>query len=142
MESITVSSLDNLQQLVVTAGHSFVADEPEGVGDGLGPDPYELLLAALGTCTAMTILLYTRKKRWTLRSVTVHCSHERVRGKDSHDGENQEDARIDVIRQRVLLHGDLTDEQRVRVGQIAGRCPVRRTLESAPRIEDTVEVLE
>ncbi len=62
----------------MTADHAFIADEPVGVGDGLGPNPYDLLLAALGTCTAMTILMYVRRKGWALRSVRVECEQHRM----------------------------------------------------------------
>ena len=67
MANITAESLGNYRILVSTADHALVADEPKSVGDGLGPDPYELLLAALGSCTSMTVLMYARRKGWPLR---------------------------------------------------------------------------
>ena len=141
MEKVTVKSLENLQQVVITSSHSLVADEPKPDGDDLGPNPHELLLAALGTCTAMTILMYVRRKGWSLRSVTVECSHQRVHGRDSMESEKQDDSWIELIRRYIRVDGDLTEEQTKRIGYIARRCPVRRTLESSPVIEDELDLV-
>ncbi len=90
----------------------------------------------------MTVLLYTRRKGWPLESVTVESSHQRVHCRDVEDCEEGRDAYIDRIRLRVALKGDLTEEQRARIAQIASRCPVHRTLESRPRIEEEVVVVK
>ena len=83
----------------------------------------------------MTILLYVRRKGWTIRSVTVECSHRRVYRAPA-DGSSEE------IRSRVLIEGDITEEQRDRIGQIAARCPVHRTLQANPTIVNEVVVAE
>lgn len=140
MAIVTVKSLDNLQQLVVTPGHAFIADEPAGVGDDLGPNPYELLLAALGTCTAMTLLLYTRHKGWSLDSVGVECRHERVHAEDVGEMGDESGGQIDLITREIRLHGDLTEEQRARIAVIATKCPVTKTLQNRPRIIDEVVI--
>jgi putative redox protein len=140
MSTVTVKSLQNLSQLVVTPGHAFVADEPADVGDDLGPNPYELLLAALGTCTAMTLLLYTRHKNWPLESIEVECRHERVHAADVGEMGDETGGKIDLITREIRLHGDLTEQQRARIEVIATKCPVTKTLLSQPRIVDEVVV--
>ncbi len=122
---------------VASDHHAWLADEPKGVGgDNLGPDPYEHLLAALGTCTSMTIRMYANRKKWPLEDVTVQLEHSREHMKDCVDCETAP-ARIDVLTRAVRLKGDLTDAQRQRLLEIADRCPVHRTLEGELRI-DTV----
>jgi putative redox protein len=88
----------------------------------------------------MTILLYVRRKGWPLRRVTVECSHRRVHAEDGEDCETNDRACLDEIRRHILLEGDLTEEQRVRLAYIATRCPIHRTLERVPSILDEVEV--
>jgi putative redox protein len=129
--TVKVQSFKNLQQVVTTFDHSLVADEPPEAGDGLGPDPYELLLAALGTCTSMTLLLYARRKEWPLDGVYVELSHDRVHARDCEDCEENDDAMIELFRRYILVKGNLDQEQVERLGQIAQRCPVHRTLTSA-----------
>ncbi len=90
----------------------------------------------------MTILLYVRRKEWPLESVTVECSHERVHCRDAEDCDESDQAYIDLIRRHIVLKGDLTDEQRDRIGRVSRRCPVHRTLEAAPRIEDELDVVQ
>ena len=89
----------------------------------------------------MTILLYTRRKGWPLRSVTVECSHERVHCRDLEDCEDGDGTYIDLIRRHILLRGELDDEQRDRIARISRRCPMHRTLESSPRIQDEVDLV-
>ena len=97
-------------------------------GDNLGPDPYEHLLAALGTCTSMTIRMYANRKEWPLDSIDVTLAHSREHARDCEDCDAA-GSRIDVLSRRISLHGDLSAEQRARLLEIADRCPVHRTLE-------------
>ena len=116
---------------VHTATHRFVADEPRSVGgDDSGPTPYDLLLGALGTCTAMTMTMYADRKKWPLDGVSIHLTHDRDHAKDC-DHCEESDAKVQAIERKISLTGDgLDDAQRARLMEIADMCPVHRTLES------------
>jgi putative redox protein len=139
-EQVTVQYLPDytLSQLLTAGQHSFVSDEPlESGGENLGPSPYELLLWALGSCTAMTLLMYSRRKGWDLAEISVHLTHDRVHAADSAEAEG-EGGRVEVITREISLRGKLTEEQRQRLLEIAGRCPVHKTLTRTPRVIDSV----
>jgi putative redox protein len=113
----------------------LIADEPEPAGgDNLGPDPYELLLAALGACTSMTIRMYANHKQWPLEDVGVELDHRREHAEDC-EGCEGNGAKLEVIRRRLVLTGKLDDAQRARLVEIADRCPVHRTLTGRLEIE-------
>src|SRR5687768_13568207 len=117
-------------QEITVAGHRILADEPvEDGGTDTGPTPYDLLLAALGACTSMTVSMYARRKQWPLEAVTVRLSHAKVHAVDCADCETRE-GKLDQIECAIELHGELTEDQRTRLLQIAGMCPVHRTLKS------------
>ena len=130
MREVTVTSLDNLQNEVrYDEGQSFLADEPAAVGgDGAGPDPYVLLLAALGACISMTVKLYARRKGWPVGRVTVRLRLGRVHAKDCAECTRTEDGFAHRIERSVSIEGDLTPEQLARLHEIAQKCPVHRTL--------------
>ena len=135
MNSVKLQSLTNVRQLVTTkSGHSIVSDEAPEVGEGLGPSPHELLLAALASCTSMTLKLYASRKEWALRDVEVDATHERVRAGDLEDAPPDDDTQVGLIRLRIVARGELDEDQRERLLYIAGRCPVHRTLQGGPRI--------
>ena len=115
-------------QDVEVRSHRIVTDEPTSVGGtDKGPKPYDLLLAALGSCASMTIALYARRKGWPLTEVTVQLRHSRIHAEDCAECETKE-GRLDRIEWNFQLDGDLSDEQRARLLEIAQRCPVHRTL--------------
>ena len=103
-------------------------------GSGSGPGPYDLLLAGLGACTSMTMRLYAERKGWPLTGVSVRLRHAKIHARDCADCETRDDARIDEITKEISLAGPLDAEQRARLLEIAGRCPVHRTLESEMKI--------
>ena len=98
-------------------------------GTDVGPSPYDLLIAALGACTSMTVSLYARRKQWPLEAVTVKLTHQKVHAADCENCE-QKDGLLDQIEREVELHGTLTEEQRARLLEIANKCPVHKTLTS------------
>ena len=119
----------------VRAGkHAFLADEPVSVGGtDKGPTPYDLLAAALATCTTMTLRMYAAHKGLDLESATVRVSHGRVHAEDCVDCE-QQDGQIHEFNRELLLEGDLTEAQRARMLEIADRCPVHKTLHSEIKV--------
>jgi putative redox protein len=118
-------------QEVQVGRHRLFADEPEGVGgQDAGPSPYDLLAAALGVCTSMTIRMYAERKGWPLASVRVAVRHAKVHKDDG----GARAAKIDRLTREVALEGPLDDKQRSRLMEIADRCPVHRTLERANEV--------
>jgi len=119
-----------LRQDVQSGRHQLVVDEP--VADGgtdAGPTPYDLLLAALGACTAMTVRMYARRKGWPLDDIEVRLRHEKIHARDCAECETKE-GRLDHVEREIALHGALDASQRARLLEIANRCPVHRTLVS------------
>lgn len=115
--------------------HRLIADEPVAAGGtDAGPSPYDLLSAALGTCTAMTIRMYARRKGLPLASVEVDVAHEKIHAADCAECETKE-GKVDVFRRRIALRGALSEADRARLLEIADRCPVHRTLHSEVRVE-------
>jgi len=119
-----------LRQAISIGTHQIVADEPrQAGGNDEGPDPYEYLLAALGACTNMTLHIYAKQKRWPLQEVQTSLSHSKSYAADCEHCE-QPGAMVYRIERRITLLGELSDEQRKRLLDIANRCPVHRTLTS------------
>jgi len=113
---------------VMVRHHHLTADEPKEVGgNDFGPGPYELVSAGLGACTAMTIQMYARRKKWPLTSVEVHIDHAKDYATDMADV-GKKPTKIDKFDRVVVLAGNLSEEQKVRLMEIADRCPVHRTL--------------
>jgi putative redox protein len=117
-------------QAIEAGPHRLVADEPVGYGGtDTGPGPYELLCAALGACTAMTVALYARRKQWPLEEVRVRLRHSKIYAADCAECETKE-GKLDRIERDIELVGSLDAEQRARLLEIADKCPVHRTLTS------------
>jgi uncharacterized OsmC-like protein len=115
--------------------HRLFSDEPASAGGtDTGPSPYDLLLAALGSCTSMTLSMYARRKQWPLEGVTVRLHHSKIYAKDCADCETKE-GKLDRIEREIGLLGSLSDDQRAQLLSIADRCPVHRTLSSEIRID-------
>lgn len=113
---------------IMVRHHSLTADEPASVGgNDFGPSPYELLTSGLGACTAMTLQMYARRKKWDLKEVKVHLAHFKDYASDMADTENSK-SKIDHFDLKLELEGDLDETQRTRLLEIANKCPVHRTL--------------
>lgn len=140
MTEVTVGSLTEtkLAQGIRFGATTVVADEPAGEGgEDRGPNPYQLLLGALGACTAMTLQLYARRKGWPLERVEVKLSHDRIHAEDCEECETREGF-LEEIRKEIRVSGPLDGEQRDRLLQIARRCPVNLTLQREVRMVDSL----
>lgn len=132
MSEVTVTSLGNLRNEVrYGTVHTLITDEPVAAGgEDAGPDPYTLLLAALGSCISMTVTLYARRKSWPVERVTVRLRQQRIHGKDCDECEQKTDGFVHRIERSVIFEGPLSEEQLTRLQEIAHKCPVHKTLTS------------
>lgn len=122
---------DGFVQEITAGAHHLRSDEPASAGGtDSGPTPYDLLLAALGACTSMTVAMYARRKQWPLKRVTVRLRHSRVHAEDCGAACETQDAKLTVIDRDIELDGSLGEDQRARLLAIANRCPVHLTLTS------------
>lgn len=131
--TVTETGSGTYTQRIAAGHHRLVSDEPRPIGDDTGPTPYDLLLAALGACTSMTVRMYANRKGWPLERVRVTLRHSRIHAKDCADCETS-NGWVDNIDRDVELSGDLDDSQRQRLLHIAERCPVHQTLTSEVHI--------
>ena len=136
--TVTETRQGKFQQLVTVGRHQFLADEPSAVG-GLdsGPGPYDLLLAGLGACTAMTLRLYAERKGLPLERVAVKLTHDKIHAADCETCETKE-GMLDRIDKEITVTGKLDDAERARLLEIAEKCPVNRTLKSEIDIRGSI----
>ena len=132
MSDVIVTSISNLKNEVrYGADHKLITDEPvEAGGEDAGPDPYTLLLAALGSCISMTVTLYAKRKTWPLQSVIVRLRQQRIHAADCEECTHTTEGYVNRIERSVTLAGDLSEEQRSRLQEIAHKCPVHRLITS------------
>lgn len=133
--SVVANSGPGYVQNISVGPHLLQADEPsDSGGNDAGPNPYELLLAALGACTSMTVRMYAQRKQWPLQSVHVRLAHSRIHAEDCADCDTKE-GMVDRIETEISLTGDLSDDQKDRLMEVANHCPVHRTLVSEIQID-------
>lgn len=128
---VSESGTGRYQQEILVGTHRLIADEPlDAGGDDAGPAPFDLLLASLGTCTAMTLRMYAERKELVVRKIKVALTlHRERRENESHDW----------IAREIEIDGDLSDAQRQRLQEIANRCPLHRALQHPWRIDTTLQ---
>ncbi len=127
--SQVIATIDRstFQTTIKAQHHQVLADEPIPIGTDLGPTPYDYLLAALGSCVAITLRMYADRKKWPLEEVEVQLSQQRIHAEDCEHCESEE-GYVHVIEKKLVFKGDLTDEQRKRLLEISDKCPVNKTL--------------
>ena len=132
---VTEADKAGLLSDVAMGHHHLRADEPLEVGGtDLGPSPYQLLTAALGACTAMTVRLYARRKGWPLDKISVEVTHSKSHATDAIEGRQK----VDTFHRTIMLEGPLDEDQRARLLEIADKCPVQRTLHGSSEIVSTL----
>jgi len=125
---------------LTTERHEWVGDaRVDAGGTDQGPNPEEILLGALGSCTVMTLHMYADRKKWDLQKVEIDLELEKVKAAD-YDGYEGDSPFVNVLRQNLTFHGDLDESQRARLMEIAEKCPVHRVIQGPAVFEDT-EVL-
>ena len=128
--TVSENGLGCYQQTVSNGRHTLIADEPQAMGgDDAGLAPFDFLLAALGSCTSITLRMYAQRKNLALTHVSVALSHEKI------DVDGQ---KVDRIERNITLIGDLSVEQRERLLEIANKCPMYRTLQSDIKIDSRI----
>ncbi|MEL7451106.1 MAG: bifunctional alpha/beta hydrolase/OsmC family protein [Pseudomonadota bacterium] len=139
-ETLAITRAGGFRTDINASGHVLVADEPASVGGTeAGPTPYDLLSASLAACTSMTLQMYARHKKIDLEAATVSVAHDRIHADDCADCETTGNAKLDRFTRTVRLTGNLSEEQRGRMLEIADRCPVHRTLHSEVVVETRAE---
>lgn len=131
---------DQNYKTIMTAGpHELIADEPEDVGgNDDGPDPYDYLLMALGSCSVITMKMYADRKEWPVEDIFIEMRHAKGHAEDCEDCDDPK-ARIDKIEKEIIVEGDLNEKQLDRLLEISKKCPVHKTLLKNVEIISTVE---
>jgi putative redox protein len=129
---------ENYKTVLNAGNHEIIADEQDSAGGkNLWPDPSDLLLMSLGTCTVITLRMYAERKEWPVEDIYMELSHFRDHARDCDDCEDPK-SKIDKIEKEVIVEGDLSDEQLDRLLEISNKCPVYRTLQSDIEIHSTI----
>lgn len=138
MVTVTAESTGLTTVRMSNGRHEWLADEPLDLGTDSAPNPYDLLLAALASCTCITISLYCKHKNIELRKVSVTCEHDRVHAHDCEECDDDTSGFVDRIHSQVEIDAELTEHQKERLTQIAVRCPVHKTLQSNIAFRDAM----
>lgn len=141
MPTITADLSTGYEVRITNGRHTWRSDEPVGAGGtDTGPNPYELLLGSLAACTCITLSMYARRKGIEVTSISASFTYERVHADDCEFCEEDDEGFIDTVGSEIFVEGDFTDAERERLGQVAVRCPVHKTLQRGIRFNDEVYV--
>lgn len=141
MATVTAELREGMQVTISDGRHTWTADEPEDKGGtDIGPDPYGLLLGSLAACTCITVSLYCQRKGWKLVSVSVRFEHGRVHADDCENCDEELSGYIERITSHIDFEGELDDQQRQRLREVATRCPVHKTLAHGVTLQDEIAV--
>ena len=136
MGQAQVSLREGYKAAISTGGHTVYTDEPvSDGGEDFGPTPKSLMIGTLGACVAVTVKLYANRKGWPLEGVDVDVQLERIPAADYPAYEGTSDF-VHEFKQKITFHGPLSEEQRARLLEIAGKCPIHRVLTQPVFIED------
>jgi putative redox protein len=139
MATITAELAENYRVDITNGEHVWRADEPIDVGgDNTGPNPYDLLLGSLASCTAITVALYAKRKGIALSSVSAEYSFDRVHADDCAQCDDSHAGMIDRISARIFIDGDFDEATTKRLQEVAVRCPVHKTLAAGVVFDETV----
>jgi putative redox protein len=139
MNRVTAELRENYQVDLSNGRHTWRADEPVDVGgDDTGPNPYDLLLGALASCTTITLALYAKRKGIDLRSVSAEYSYDRVHADDCEVCEDWHEGLVDRVTSRIFIDGSFDDQTRQRLQEVAVRCPVHKTLAAGMVFDEVV----
>ena len=139
MTSITAELRENYQVRITNGRHTWRADEPVNVGgDDTGPNPYDLLLGSLAACTTITLALYAKRKKIDLQTVSAEYSYDRVHADDCEQCDDSHSGMIDRITSRIFIDGNFDEATRMRLQEIAVRCPVHKTLAAGIVFDEAV----
>ncbi len=141
MSKVNVKFQRNLQHEARINDKVLILDEPKDIGgDGKGPSPYETMLAALGACTSMTMLMYARKKGWEVDNIEIELTHARIHVEDCKTCETKT-GKLDKITRDIKVRGNISEEQLIKLLEIAEKCPVHRTLTTEVIISDNIDLV-
>lgn len=139
MTTITADLTEGAVVELRNGRHVWIADEPiELAGTDTGPNPYELLLGALGACTCITISYYAKRKGWTVHSVSAKYTYDKIHADDCAHCDDEAQGFLHNVTSEIFIDGDLDDDQRARLQEVAQRCPVHKTLEAGLVFDETV----
>jgi uncharacterized OsmC-like protein len=139
MQVVVKTGIGSYVTEIKAGGHGLIADEPLSAGGtDQGPNPYDLLISGLGSCTSMTLRMYADRKGWDLQEVRVHLQHDKIHSIDCNNCENTS-GKIDQIERKIELIGNLSSEEKQRLLEIADRCPVHKTLNSKVKIKTSLK---
>lgn len=131
MTTVTADLSSGFSVELRAGDHVWKADEPTSLGGAdTGPNPYELLLSAVASCTAITISMYCQRKGWNLDSISARYDYDRVHADDCRDCEDDAIGKIERVRSEIYIEGEFTDEARAKLVDIAKRCPVHKTIDA------------